>query len=275
MLRQEIILAIYCIIDDLLRESGHKFDTRCKVTDSQVLTTGLVAALYFGGIFHHASQFLSSFEVFSAHLSKSRLCRRLHRLEPLIEELIQIMGQVFIQIASDKTFIVDSTPFAVCDNIRIKRCKLLCGEEFRGYHASFKKYFYGFKLQLLVNAEGIPVRYVITEGSLHDALGMRELELDVSPEAEILADAAYENSSFEKLLKQKGIRWLTDKRCNSRNPHPAQLRKRIKRIRKKIETVFSSLKSQCKRHINAVSWNGYILKIKYFIAALQFKKILC
>jgi hypothetical protein len=33
---------------------------------------------------------------------------------------------------------------AVCDNIRILRCRLLKGEGYRGYCASKRRYFYSF-----------------------------------------------------------------------------------------------------------------------------------
>lgn len=274
MLQQKFVIAIYCIIDDLLKSNGHNFDKRSVLSDSEVLTIGVVSALFFGGVWINALNFLSSFNVFSKTISKSRLCRRLHNLEPVLDEIIFGIGECFIQYLGEKTFILDSTPLEVCDNIRISRCRLIEGEDFRGYQASFRRYFYGLKLQLLINNDGIPVNYAITEGSLHDALGMHEIEYNLSPEAEVLSDAAYNDSEFERLMEDADIKWLTDRKSNSKKPHDKHTAQRIKKMRKKIETTLSEFKSMFKRHIHAVTIEGFMLKIKYFIFALQLKKVM-
>ena len=41
--------ALYCITADLLKAAGHTDDCRCRLTDAEVITTALIAALYFGG----------------------------------------------------------------------------------------------------------------------------------------------------------------------------------------------------------------------------------
>ncbi len=42
-------IAIYAIIDDLLKAIGHQDDCRRKMSDAEIMTTALVAALFFGG----------------------------------------------------------------------------------------------------------------------------------------------------------------------------------------------------------------------------------
>ncbi len=49
MLCEDKIIALYCIVDDLLKGIGHQEDGRRKVSDSEVMTTALVSSLYFGG----------------------------------------------------------------------------------------------------------------------------------------------------------------------------------------------------------------------------------
>ncbi len=46
MLTGDKIIGIYCIIDDILKGIGHKEDERRKVSDSEIITTALVSALY-------------------------------------------------------------------------------------------------------------------------------------------------------------------------------------------------------------------------------------
>jgi hypothetical protein len=107
-------------------------------------------------------------------------------LEIFVQELITLLGNIFIDIRADKEFILDSAPFDICDNIRIPRVKLLIGEEFRGYVASFKRYFYGLRLQLVTIKEGIPVRYAITEARFSDTEALELLPIEISAESKIL-----------------------------------------------------------------------------------------
>ena len=45
----EQIVAIYTMVNDLLLTLGHHEDSQCRMNDSEVITTALVAALFFGG----------------------------------------------------------------------------------------------------------------------------------------------------------------------------------------------------------------------------------
>jgi hypothetical protein len=60
---------------------------------------------------------------------------------------------MFKESNSSGEYVVDSFPIPVFDNIRIWRSKLYEGEEFRGYVASKKRYFYGLRVHMLVTAE--------------------------------------------------------------------------------------------------------------------------
>lgn len=42
-------IAIYAIIDDLLKAIGHREDIRCEMSDAEIITTALVAAMFFNG----------------------------------------------------------------------------------------------------------------------------------------------------------------------------------------------------------------------------------
>jgi hypothetical protein len=155
------------------------------------------------------------------------------------------------------------------------RCRMLRGEEFRGYKASFRRYFYGLRLQLLTTKDGIPVEYFLSEASLSDADGMREMEINLSPESKVYADAAYTDYGFEEEMKDLSeIEWLAQRRSNSKKPHEKHLAKEIARARKRIETVFSQLKGMFKRKLHAVTIEGYMLKIKYFLLGYQLKSLL-
>ena len=64
-------------------------------------------------------------------------------------------------------FVVDSFPMNVCKNIRINRCRIYQGEEFRGYNKSKKEYLYGLKVNMDATAEGRPVEVILSPGKYH------------------------------------------------------------------------------------------------------------
>ena len=67
---------------------------------------------------------------------------------------------------------MDSFPIPICDNIRISQSKLVHSEDYRGYIASKKRYFYGIRVQLLSTADGIPVEFVFLPGEANDTRGL-------------------------------------------------------------------------------------------------------
>ena len=80
MLCEDKIIALYCIVDDILKAVEHKEDKRRKVSDSEVITTALVSALYFGGHQDNARQFMKIAKLVPGMLDKSRFNRRLHEV---------------------------------------------------------------------------------------------------------------------------------------------------------------------------------------------------
>ena len=77
------IVFVYCLCDDLLNALDHREDHRedpqCRVSDAEILTTALVAALSFGGNFKRAHEFLHEQGYLPRKLSSSRFVRRVHR----------------------------------------------------------------------------------------------------------------------------------------------------------------------------------------------------
>jgi hypothetical protein len=49
-----------------------------------------------------------------------------------------------------------------------------------GYCAAKKEYFYGFRVHLLTDTEGIVVGYTVTGGQVHDTKGLVFLARDLS-----------------------------------------------------------------------------------------------
>ncbi len=78
------IVAIYCLCDDIRRAMNHQSDPQQQVSDAEVMTTAIVAVLYFSGNFEKARKYLSEPQYIPKMVSRSRLNRRLHRVEPML-----------------------------------------------------------------------------------------------------------------------------------------------------------------------------------------------
>ena len=171
---------------------------------------------------------------------------------------------------------VDSLPVAVCDNIRIRHCRLYPPEEhgtklFRGYVASKRRYFSGLRVHLIVTAAGEPVEFALAAASEADIAVFRELNLDLGEGSIICADKAYTYYHYEALLKEVGLRLKAQRNKRSKRPMPAWEEFLGKPIRQYIETGFSKLNAMFPRNIHAVTPRGFELKLVCFLLAFSIK----
>lgn len=104
MLSDSKIIALYCIVDDMLKAMHHYEDARVRVSDSEVITTAFVAVLYFGGHLDNARHFMQMQGYVPGMLDKSRFCRRLHRLADLLLALFYTLGKQLKDMAGAATY---------------------------------------------------------------------------------------------------------------------------------------------------------------------------
>ena len=213
------IIAIYAITDDLLKALGHQEDSRVTMSDSEVITAALVAARFFGGNQELACKYLQEDGLIPTMLSKSRFSRRWHRLFLPLLDLFDFLGQILKSLNGSQEYMLDSFPVPICDNIRISQSKLVSGEDYRGYIASKKRYFYGIRVQLLSTADGIPVEFVFLPGEANDTRGLKSLPLNLPPGSIVYGDAGYTDYEAKDKLKENDQIWLQIMRkSNSRRP---------------------------------------------------------
>jgi Transposase DDE domain len=191
------ILAVYGLSADILNAIGPAEDPQPQMSDAEVITTGLVAMLFFRGNFEAARTLLSTSRYIPHMLSRSRLNRRLHRLQNLFLTVFDLLGQTWKQLNTESVYIIDSFPIAVCDNYRIPRAKLYQHEEYRGYISSKKCYFYGLKIHLMVTKEGQPVECFLTPGSYSDVGGLKAFSFTIPEGSHVYADKAYNDYKME------------------------------------------------------------------------------
>ena len=274
MLTEDKIIRIYCIVDDILKGIGHREDSRRKVSDSEIITTALVSALYFGGHLDNSRGFMRMTKLVPAMLDKSRFNRRLHQLAELVFSIFYQIGHYLKSMAGAAEYVIDFFPVAVFDNIRISRCRLLKGKQWRGKQCSMRRYFYGVKVQVLVNDQGIPVEFGFVPGCESDVQALKKLPLAVAAESKIYGDAAYTDYQTEDDMRQADlIELLIQRKSNSLRRDEPWMRFIKEQMRKVIETSFSEIKALFLRKIHAVTFKGFLLKLVMFILAFTLNKL--
>lgn len=117
------IIAIYCLCDDTLKALHHFEDSQCQMSDAEVMTTAILAALHYRGNFELARHFLAEAGYIPHMLGKSRFNQRLHRIQDLFMSLFHLLGETWKDLNSQAVYVLDSYPIASCDNYPICRSR--------------------------------------------------------------------------------------------------------------------------------------------------------
>lgn len=265
--------AIYSIVADLLKAIGHEDDIRCELTAAEVITTALIAALYFGGNLEHSRKLMKESGLMPRMLSKSRLNRRLHGVANLVDSLFHQLGVVLKEASPSTIYRMDSFPVSICDNIRISRCRLVTGEEFRGYIASKRRYFYGVRVQVITTAEDIPVELAFLPGEANDVRGLSVLPLELPEGSQLFMDSAYTDYAAEDAAQElAGIEFATQRKQNSQRSDDCWRAYYKQLMRKRVETTFSQVTNLFPKKIHAVTFRGFLLKVMMFVVAFAIDK---
>jgi hypothetical protein len=263
----ESIIAVFCLCDDMLKALHHTDDPQCIMSDAEVMTTAIVAALYCRGNFEQARALLQENGYIPKMLGKSRFNRRLHRLSELLQTLFDLLGAVWKDLNVHSIYVIDSFPIAACDNYRIPHAKLYQGEVWRGYQASKKRYFYGLKIHLMVTEQGQPVEFFLTPGSHSDTKALTQYDFDLPAGAMVTGDKAYTDYSMEDVMAEAGLTLLPLRKDNSKRPVPAWTQYLQCCYRKIIETTGSMIERLLPKSIHAVTARGFELKVALFVLA--------
>ena len=243
----DFTIAIYCFVDDLLLKIDDKsLDKRRKLTNSQIITTVIISSKYFYGNQVSACAYLKSHHGFDIP-DKSNFNRILHSLTDLLADLFFALGVIFKNLNLSSVYLIDSFPVAICKNIRICNAKLVRGEKFRGYNASKREYFYGFKVHVITTGEGIPVEFLVTAGSVPDNTTFQVMDIDLPENGDLYGDAAYINQQHKDLLlhfNQIRLKTATKKNSIVKNTWAEELENRYYRKPSKIRLLTLTLNFQ-------------------------------
>jgi hypothetical protein len=262
------IIATFCLCDDLLKAMHHQEDRQCQMNDAEIMTTACIASLFFRGNHESARAMLQQHNYIPHMVSKSRFSRRLHRMKDICIILFDFLGKIWKTLHTDAIYVIDSLPIAVCDNIRIRRSKIYSDENFRGYQASKKRYFYGLKVHLMVTQDGQPVECFLTPGSFGDVDALKYYAYELPDGSIIYADKAYNDYEIEDLLKEvEHIQLIPMRKKNSKRALPPSISFVQSYHRKRVETAGSLIEQLLPKSIHAVTSQGFELKVALFVIA--------
>ena len=262
------IIATFCLCDDLLKAMHHQENRQCQMNDAEIMTTAFIASLFFRGNHESARAMLKQHGYIPHMVSKSRFNRRLHRIKDIFIVLFNLLGNIWKTLNTQAIYVIDSIPIAVGDNIRIRRSKIYSDEDFRGYQASKKRYFYGLKIHLMVTQDGQPVECFLTPGGFGDVDALKYYAYALPDGSIIYADKAYNDYEIEDLLKEvEHIHLLPIRKKNSKRALPPYISFVQSYHRKRVETAGSLIEQLLPKSIHAVTSQGFALKVALFVIA--------
>ncbi len=236
------IIAVFCLIDDRLKDLGRlrargPAPTLC---DSEVLTIEVVGE-FLGldedtELFAYSRRHYTHFFPNLLRVHRTTFSRQAANLWKAKERLWQ---ELLAETPHDPTFaICDSLPLPACLFARAYRCRRFKGEAAFGKDTLLKQTFYGFRVHMRVCWPGVITRISVAPASAH--------ELSVLPKlAErtcglIVGDRNYHSPKTSEELAGMGVELLAPYSSKKRDPTPKKSAF-LSRLRYRIDTVFSQL----------------------------------
>ncbi len=244
-LADEFCKEFYQVMEGHLLEQNNSKKRRkrkFKLNDAEVIT--IMIAFHLGG-FRNLKFFYVNYvkkhltEYFPETVSYNRFVELQQKaLLPLAMFLkLSRLGQ------STGISFVDSTPIRVCRNKRIFNHKVFDGIAQRG--KSTMGYFFGFKLDIIINDKGEIIEFVITPGNIDDREPLKDANFIKKIYGKLFADKGYVSKPLFEELFFNGIQLITGIRNNMKNQLMNMSDKIMLRKRSVIETVNDELKNIC------------------------------
>ncbi len=202
-------------------------------------------------------------------IERSVYNRRKRKLFNHMERIRKLLAEKFN--GNEKYFVVDSMPLEVCKLSRSSRSKICKETDYalpnRGYCASQKMHYYGYKLHAVCSVEGVFQSLDISPASVHDIHYLKDIKQQIE-NCTILGDKGYLSAEYQlDLFTSHHIKLEVPMRKNQKSykNQPYIIRK----SRKRIETLFSQLCDQFMIRRNyAKSFLGFKTRILSKIVTL-------
>jgi hypothetical protein len=141
------------------------------------------------------------------------------------------------EILSNKNCIIDSQPVIFKKASRKNTINSRIYGMDIGYCASTKEYYYGYKLHLLITADGFPSRFMLTPASTHDNQVVLDLTYGLE-DINLIGDKGYIDQQDKKRLKEpRNIDKITPYKKNMKETL-SEKDKGLLKVRSQIERDF-------------------------------------
>jgi hypothetical protein len=175
---EEFIIAVFCCVDDLLKEITQGQPIRAKgfapaLSDSEVMTMEIVAE--YQGIdtdqaiwCYFRRHWLAWFPRLGSRSSFVRQAANLWQYKQRLQHHLAVK----LGALADGVHLVDGIPIPLCALTRAAGCRSFQGVAAYGYCAAKKQFYYGFHGHLLISATGVITGFSLTpaNGSEREAL---------------------------------------------------------------------------------------------------------
>ncbi|MFY7815015.1 MAG: IS982 family transposase [Chryseobacterium taeanense] len=240
---------------------------RPRLSDLELISLSLTAEYIGIDSENHLFRILPVF--FINKIERTVYNRRRRRLMDFTNSIRLQLSEIFNEF--ENYFIVDSMPLEVCKISRSTRSKVCKEAEFsfpdRGFCASQKISFYGYKLHALCSVSGVFQSVDLSAASVHDIHYLKDIQHQMS-DCILIGDKGYLSESIQlNLFETANIRLDTLKRKNQKYYKPQFYA--FKKKRKRIETLFSQLCDQFMIRRNyAKTFSGFKTRIISKITSL-------
>lgn len=183
-----------------------------------------------------------------------------------------LFDEITKEFAQPEYAVIDSVPVPVCKLVRAKRLKLFkCEGATYGYCAAKKEHYFGYKLHLVCNLDGVPIDFLLTPANVDDRAAALQIA-EHCRAVRLLGDKGYVGRAFYDEMLRMGISFYPLYRKNMKNPpyHKAFF-PCFRRYRKRIETAFSSLSVQYYlQNVTQKMLRGLIFHISLILLSFYF-----
>jgi hypothetical protein len=223
-------------------------------SDSEVITIALITDTFFSGDEHKTLSFIRQYhlDMFPLLLANGPFNHRRRALLLVTEQvrrLLLVQWELLPQ--GDLYRLTDSAPIPVCTYTRAKLNKTISQDRhlYFGYTPARKAKLFGFRLHLGTSTQQVVDNWLLAPASMHDSQvnGLYEgEEAGALAGLRVLADGAFNNPGWKAWLRHKhgtDLHVWALPRKDTRKPWPAQFRRIVARVRRRVETALSVLQT--------------------------------
>jgi len=241
---------LYCFVDEFCKEFEPLFKTRLlsatgKHKRNRATCLSLAELMTLVVLFHQIRY--RQFKAFYLNHVCAHLRKEFPHL-PSYQRCVELLPRCAVALAAlldalkgecTGISIADSTPIAVCDNLRIRRHRVFKNIAQRG--KSSTGWFFGFKLHAVINHCGELLAVRFTAGNVDDRAPVPDMMAGLF--GKLYADKGYLSKKLSEKLRTTGVDLITKIKRNMKPVEHSAFDAAVLQQRSLIETVFDELKN--------------------------------